>query len=296
MTVLESVPNVSEGRNAAVIARIAAAFGATARLLDVHSDADHHRSVFTLVAEPQQIVEALLQGIARSIEAIDLRSHDGIHPRVGAVDVVPVVPMSESDLPRALETAREIGERVAREHAVPVFLYGESGGGLRPAFFRRGGPGALQGRIDEGELTPDFGPAVLHPTAGAMLVGARRLLVAFNLELVGADLEDARAVAAAIRASNGGLPGVQALGLRLPRSGRIQVSLNLVDTEQARLADVVALVREEALRRGIETGAGELVGLLPERQAAPPEALGLAALPDTSILERAIAAGGRHER
>jgi glutamate formiminotransferase len=288
MVVLESVPNVSEGRDPATLAAIGEAFASGARVLDVHTDADHHRSVFTLVAEDGALTDALVAGIARAAWLIDLRAHDGIHPRVGAADVVPVVPIAPADMPRALEVARAVGRRVGEELGLPVFLYGESGGGRRPAFFRRGGPEELQRRVDAGELRPDFGPERLHPTAGAVLIGARPLLVAFNVELADGSLEDARAIAAAVRGSSGGMEGVQALGLQLLRTGRIQVSLNIIDVEKASLADVVARIRAEAARLGAAVGRGELVGLLPECAVVDPEALALDALPDDRILERRL--------
>lgn len=291
MDLLESVPNVSEGRDASVLASIERAFAAHARVLDVHTDADHHRSVFTLVARDEELAHALFGGIACAAELIDLRLHEGVHPRVGAADVVPVVPLAPEDMPRADDVARELGRRVGEELGIPVFLYGESAGGLRPAYFRRGGPDELQRRVDMGELVPDFGPRALHPTAGAVLVGARRLLVAFNMELATGGLGAAQAIAAAVRASSGGMEGVQALGLELPGSGRIQVSLNVVDVERSQLREVVAAIRAEAARLGVELGAGELVGLLPEAAVAEPAALGLVALPDDRILERRL--GGR---
>jgi len=285
---LESVPNVSEGRDPEVIAAIGAAFSGSARLLDVHSDADHHRTVYTLVGEDAALVESLFAGIRAARELVDLRRHDGIHPRVGAADVVPLVPLGRGELERARAAALALARRVGEELELPVFLYAESGGGRRPAFFRRGGPEELQRRVDAGELRPDFGPDRLHPTAGAVLVGARPLLVAFNLELEGASLEDARAIAAAVRGSSGGMEGVQALGLQLPRSGRVQVSLNIVDVEKASLAGVVARIREEAASLGVDVGRGELVGLLPECAVATPDSLALDSLPDDRILERRL--------
>ncbi|RDI75035.1 FtcD: glutamate formiminotransferase [Gaiella occulta] len=291
MTPLESVPNVSEGRDPAVVAALAAAFSGSAHLLDVHSDADHHRSVLTLVADDDALVDSLVAGIAAAASLVDLTEHTGIHPRVGAADVVPLVPL-DGDMGRARRAALEVGRRVGGELGLPVFLYGESGGGRRPAFFRRGGPDELQRRVDAGELAPDFGPARLHPTAGAVLVGARPLLVAFNLELAEDDLAAARAIAAAVRTSSGGMPGVQALGLRLPSTGTVQVSLNVIDVAAAPLADVVARVREEAAARGVTVARGELVGLLPEAAAAPAGALALEALPDDRVLERRLRALG----
>ena len=288
MLLLESVPNVSEGRDPARIAAIGEAFASGARVLDVHTDADHHRSVFTIVADDDALADALVAGIARAAELIDLGAHDGIHPRVGAADVVPIVPIAPAGLPRAIEVARRVGRRVGGELGLPVFLYAESGGGRRPAFFRRGGPEELQRRVDAGELRADFGPHRLHPTAGAVLVGARPLLVAFNIELESGSLEDACVIAAAVRGSSGGMEGVQALGLQLPRTGRIQVSLNIIDVEKASLADVVSRIRAEAALLGVTVGRGELVGLLPECAVADPEALALDALPDDRILERRL--------
>jgi len=285
---LESVPNVSEGRDLAVIAAVGQAFAGRADVLDVHSDADHHRSVYTLVADEQDIVESLFAGIAAAAELIDLREHDGIHPRIGAADVVPIVPLGTAGLDRAVDVSHELGRRLGEELELPVFLYGASGHGLRPAFFRRGGPEELQRRIDVGDVLPDFGPPRLDLRAGGVILGARLLLIAFNLELATGTLEDAQAIAAAVRESGGGMPGVQALGLLLPGSERVQVSMNVIDVEAARLADVVALVREVAASRGVEVGAGELVGLLPERALAEASLLGLDALSDDVVLERRV--------
>lgn len=287
MLPLESVPNVSEGRDASVIAALGDAFSSRARLLDVHSDADHHRSVFTLVGGEGdgELVESLLAGIARSRELVDLRRHEGVHPRVGAADVVPLVPIRPEDMPRAEAAALRLGERVGEELGLPVFLYGASGGGRRPAFFRHGGPAELQARIDAGELAPDFGPTRLDPTAGAVLVGARQPLVAFNVDLAIDDVEVAREIAAVVRESSGGFPGVQALGLRL--SGRTQVSMNLLDVERTHLHEVVATVAAEARERGVDVVGGELVGLMPASVAVAAAAapLALPALDPTRVLE-----------
>ena len=288
MTLLESVPNVSEGRDPSVIAAIGRAFGERGRVLDVHSDTDHHRSVFTIVADEGDLVETLLAGIARAAELVDLRSHDGIHPRVGAADVVPIVPLGVGEMVLATEVALVLGRRVGDEIGLPVFLYGESGDGRRPAFFRRGGPAELQRRVDAGELQPEFGPSRLDPRAGAVLIGARPLLIAFNVELQSGDLSDAQAIAAAIRESSGGMRGVQALGLLLPGSGRVQVSVNVIDVEAAPLVAVVERVREVAAARAVDVGRSELVGLLPESAVADPASLGLDALPNDRVLERRL--------
>ncbi|MFN0153688.1 MAG: glutamate formimidoyltransferase [Gaiella sp.] len=291
MLPLESVPNVSEGRNPGVVAELARAFSSgETHLLDVHSDADHHRSVFTLAGPDDALVDALLAGVAAASERIDLRRHDGIHPRVGAADVVPVVPLRPEDMQRAVEAARRVAERIGNELSLPVFLYAETGEGRRPAFFRRGGPEELQRRLDSGELAPDFGPSRLHPSAGAVLVGARKPLVAYNLELDTDDVELAREIAAAVRASSGGLPGVQAIGLLLGTTGRAQVSMNLIDPEATRLVTAVQEVRARAAERGVAIARGELVGLLPaaEVAAAAADPLALPGLAADRILEAAV--------
>jgi glutamate formiminotransferase len=260
--VLESVPNFSEGRDADVVEALRSALAGPARLLDVHVDADHHRSVFTLVGEHEQLVDSLLAGIAVARDRIDLRRHEGAHPRTGAADVVPVVPLRPGEMGAARDTALALGRRIGEDLDLPVFLYGESGSGRGPAFFRRGGPAGLQQRIEAGELEPDFGPRELHPTAGGVIVGARRPLIAFNVDLRGS-VEVAREVAALVRERGGGFPGVRALGLDLPRAGVSQVSMNVEDWEAAALHEIVARVAAEAEARGAEVLGSELVGLMP---------------------------------
>jgi glutamate formiminotransferase len=260
---LETVPNFSEGRDEETIDGLAAALSAHARLLDVHVDTDHNRSVFTLVGDEEGLLTALVAGIAFARERIDLRRHHGVHPRVGAADVVPLVPLRPDDMPRARATALQVGERLGEDLGLPVFLYGELGGGRGPAFFRRGGPVELQRRVDAGELAPDFGPGRLHPRSGAVLVGARRPLIAFNVNLRAPDVEVAREIAGVVRESGGGLPGVRALGLDLPRAGLVQVSMNVEDYEAAALHDILARIESEASARGVEVVGSELVGLMP---------------------------------
>jgi glutamate formiminotransferase len=264
---LESVPNFSEGRDSATIEALGNALGERAELLDVHADADHNRSVFTLVGDESQLVDALLAGISCARERIDLRNHEGAHPRIGAADVVPLVPIADGDMPRAREAGRELARRIGDELELPVFLYGALSPGLGPAFFRKGGPEKLQRRIDEGELEPDYGPKRLDESAGGVLVGARRPLIAFNVNLRGS-LEGARAIAAAVRESGGGFPGVRALGLDLPSTGLVQVSMNVEDWEAAALHDIVSRIDEEARARGAEVIRSELVGLMPAGAAA----------------------------
>src|SRR5262249_2155320 len=224
--------------------------------------------------QPDELVEALLAGIGCAKERIDLRRHEGAHPRIGAADVVPVVGVRPEDMERAEATASELARRVGKELGLPVFLYSEGRG---PAFFRRGGPQELEQRLDAGELAPDFGPARLDPSAGAVLVGARRPLIAFNVVLQTDDLEIAREIAAVVREAGGGFPGVRALGFALPSRGVVQVSMNVEDPERVALYEVVARVRKEAAARGVEAGGAGLVGLLPASAAAEAarDALGL---------------------
>jgi glutamate formiminotransferase/glutamate formiminotransferase/formiminotetrahydrofolate cyclodeaminase len=265
---LESVPNFSEGRDRAAIDAIGAALSARARLLDVHADPDHNRSVFTLVAEDGQLVEALVAGIAVARERIDLRRHEGAHPRIGAADVVPVVPLRPEDTQRARAAALELARRIGDELALPVFVYGELAPGRGPAFFRQGGTDELARRLAASELTPDFGPPELDPGAGGVIVGARRPLIAFNVDLRGATAEDARAIASIVRERDGGFPGVRALGLDLPGAGRVQVSMNVEDWEASALHEILARIEAEAAVRGVQVAGSELVGLMPAGAAA----------------------------
>jgi glutamate formiminotransferase len=261
---LESVPNISEGRDAAALAALREAFSGPARLLDVHADGDHHRSVFTLVGTGEELVETLVAGIRCAAERIDLRRHSGAHPRIGAADVVPLVPLSPADEEDAREAALVLADRVAGELHLPVFFYGRLTDDLRePAFFRRGGPEELQRRIEAGELRPDRGPEELHPTAGGVLVGVRRPLVAFNVNLRSDEVEAAREIARLVRERDGGFRGVRALGLDLPRAGLVQVSMTVTDWQAAALHEIVHRIVAEAEARGIEVAGSELVGLMP---------------------------------
>ncbi|MBA2642545.1 MAG: glutamate formimidoyltransferase [Actinobacteria bacterium] len=285
---LEAVPNVSEGRDASAILAIGRELASHARLLDVHSDADHHRTVYSLVGEPAELVASLVSGVAAACELIDLRLHEGVHPRVGAADVVPLVYLHAGDAELARGAALEVAARIGEEIGLPVFLYGDVGAGRRPALFRRGGLAALDRRVAAGELVPEFGPARVGQRSGAVLVGARKPLVAYNVDLATDELELAREIAAAVRESSGGIAGVQAIGLRLPQSGRVQVSMNLLDLERAALHDVVAAVASEAAARGIAVAGGELVGLVPESvlQAARAAGVQVAGVDESRVLER----------
>jgi glutamate formiminotransferase len=284
---LEAVPNFSEGRDRLTIEAIGEALADSARVLDVHSDADHNRSVYTLVGSEEELVASLLGGIETARERIDLRRQDGAHPRIGAADVVPIVPIREGDAGRAEATALGLAQRVGEDLGLPVFLYGDVTPGLGPSFFRRGGPAELQRRLDAGELAPDFGPARLDERAGGVLVGSRPPLIAFNVNLAGDDLEAAQGVARAVRERDGGFPGVRALGLRLPRAGHVQVSLNIEDWRAAPLHEVVAAVDREASARGLTVTGSELVGLLPAGAAvaAAGSLLGVTGLDPSHVLE-----------
>jgi glutamate formiminotransferase len=259
---LLAVPNVSEGRDLAALDAIGAAFEAgNARLLDRHTDPDHHRSVFTLAGEPGALATAVLEGARAAVERVDLTTHDGVHPRVGAVDVSPIVHLSDADRGAACAEALVLADSLGSTLGLPVYLYGALAQGRTRAELRKGGPEALIQRT-----APDFGPRKLHPTAGATLVAARPPLVAFNVE-IDATLHDARDIAARIREGGPeGLPGVRAIGLRMQRGGLTQVSTNLEGATTTRQ------VVEAVARHARVTGA-ELVALAPASALAdfPPE-------------------------
>jgi glutamate formiminotransferase / 5-formyltetrahydrofolate cyclo-ligase len=258
VTTLLAVPNVSEGRDAAALERLGAAFGP--RLLDVHADPDHNRSVFTLAGEPGRLADAVLGGARAVVSEVDLERHDGVHPRIGVLDVAPVVYLSERDRGAAGAEALVLADRLGEELELPVFLYGGLAGGRTRAEIRRGGPAALAERLRAGELRPDFGPGRLHPTAGAVLVSARPPLIAFNVELSPpATVQDAQRIAALIReGGTEGLESVRAIGLWLARDGVAQVSMNVEDHHATPLAAVVAAIGKHA-----NVAGAELVGLAP---------------------------------
>jgi glutamate formiminotransferase len=291
---LEAVPNFSVGRDRAVLAAIRAAIEGHARVLDVHADPDHNRSVFTCVGAADELVDGLEAGIAVAAQRIDLAAHEGVHPRVGAADVVPIVRFREGD-PEPARVAHALGERIGRL-GIPVLGYAELGEGRRPAFLRAGGTDGLAAKLAGGEAVPLYGPAQLHPAAGAVLLGVRPPLVAFNVDLRTGDADVARAIAAAVRERDGGLPGVQALGLGLEATGRAQVSMNLIDVAATPLHAVVAEVARLAAERGVEVERGELVGLMPAATAAAAAgaALAIDGMAADRVLE--VAAGGEFGR
>jgi glutamate formiminotransferase / 5-formyltetrahydrofolate cyclo-ligase len=256
---LLAYPNISEGRDADAIARIGAAFGPG--LLDVHSDIDHHRSAYTVAGEPGALAQAVARGAAAAVALVSIDAHEGVHPRVGALDVAPIIYLSEEDRGAACAEALVLADLLADEVGLPVFLYGLLAGGRTRAELRRGGPAELARRMAAGELKPDFGRSTLHPSAGAVLVAARPPLVAFNVELAPpATVADAKRIAALIRESGEeGLPGLRAIGLWLAQSGLAQVSTNVEDHRAVPLAAVVA-----AVARHMPVAGVELVGLSPE--------------------------------
>ena len=268
MSLVECIPNVSEGRRAEVLDALAGVFAARdgVRLLHVHPDVDHNRTVYTVVGEPAALLESIEELYAQAVTSIDLRLHRGVHPRVGAVDVCPFVPLPEhgSSMDECVELARQLGERVASRHDLPVWLYREAATAesrrdlvtLRGAQFE-----GLADKLADPPWRPDFGPPRPHPTAGATVVGARGPLVAYNVVLDSSDVEIARRVAAVVRASSGGLPGIRAMGVKLGSRNLVQVSMNVEDPEHTPVCVAFAHVRKEAAAHGVEVLETELVGL-----------------------------------
>ncbi len=292
LEVLECVPNVSEGRDPGGIEAMAGAVRAVAgvRLADVHTDPDHHRSVFTLLGAPAAVESAALALAEVALGAIDMATHRGVHPRMGALDVLPFVPLRGISMKEAVMIAHRVGRTLADRFALPVFFYAEAA--LAPdrkvlSVIRRGGYEGLPRKLADPAWKPDAGPARFDPRSGATAVGARSILVAFNIWLESSDLEAARAIARVVRESSGGLPAVQAMGLPLARRGIVQVSLNLLDYRRTPLPRVFERVRDEAARRGISVQRSELVGLAPRDAfaGAAPESLALPDFTPTKFLE-----------
>lgn len=265
MPLVECVPNFSEGQRADVIAALAEAIRSVpVALLDVSSDADHNRTVITFAGEPEPVCEAMLSAARVAIERIDLSQHKGVHPRIGAVDVIPFIPLRDISLAECAALARAFGRRLAQALDIPVYLY--EAAALRPdrvnlANVRNLGYEALQSAIHTPERAPDFGPARLT-SAGAVAVGARGLLIAFNAYLDTDDVAIADAIAQSIRASGGGLPYLKALGLLV--GGQAQVSMNVIDYRQTSLFVIMDALRGEAAKHGVSITHTELVGLVPQ--------------------------------
>lgn len=266
---LEAVPNVSEGRDGRVIEELAAAIRSApgVRLLHLTSDPDHNRTVFTFVSDdPEALETAVLALYAAAVPRIDLRSHRGEHPRVGAVDVCPFVPLEGSTMEQAVELSRRVAARVADRFEIPVYLYEYSATSPERRELPRIRSGGFEGfpaRIATPEWKPDFGPATVHPTAGVTVIGARVPLIAFNVQLATDSLEIAGKIARSVREISGGLRLVRALPIRLANRGIVQVSMNLLDYRQTSIHRAFEVVRGEAERWGVEILSTEIVGLVP---------------------------------
>jgi len=267
---VESVPNISEGRDQAVIAKLTAGLQAVPQvaLLDVHVDPDHHRSVFTMVGEPEAMGTALFRLVQQAQQLLDIRKHQGEHPRIGVVDVVPWIPLQGVTMEDCVMYAEDLGARVGQELEIPVYLYEQASrvpSRAKLETIRRGGLSNLQARMKtDSEWQPDYGPPLIHQTAGAIAVGARFFLIAFNVVLQSDELEVAGHIAKAIRTSSGGLPSVKAMGVPLLSRQLVQVSMNLTDFRETSLRMAFEAVKREAHRYGVEIIESEIVGLVPQ--------------------------------
>lgn len=286
---VECVPNFSEGRRPEIVRQIACAITAVkpACVLDMHIDPDHNRSVITFVAPPEKIVAAAVNAVRRASELIDMRIHKGEHPRLGATDVLPFVPIRGVTMDDCVRIAHEAGSIIARDLSIPVYFYERAA--LRPERVnledvRRGALELLREQITTNpERAPDTGPNQVHESAGAIAVGARPFLIAFNVILRSDDIAVARQIARTVRASNGGLPFVKALGFRLHTRGLVQVSMNLVNYEVTGMTAASEAVHREADRLGVEIEGTEIVGLVPKDAVAPSSTI-----PESKILEHQI--------
>lgn len=292
---IESVPNVSEGHDQRLIAAIARAVEAGgALLLDSSADPSHNRAVFTMAGEANAIVDSLLRLVETTVAHVDLRTHRGVHPRIGAVDVIPLIPLAGASMTECIELSHVLGRAVADTFQVPVYLYEHSA--TRPERrrleqIRRGNFEGLAEKMTRAEWAPDYGPAAPHPTAGATVVGARMPLVAYNVNLDSTDVDVARAIAVAVRESSGGLPCVKALGLPLLHRNVAQVSMNLTDFTRTSVQAAFDAVEQEATARGVRVLESELIGLIPAAalEGTTPERLRLTGFTRSQILEQRIA-------
>jgi glutamate formiminotransferase len=298
---IECVPNFSEGRNPHIVDALERTFASVPGVLILHrtSDADHNRSVITVAGPGEALLEASVRAAAKALELIDLNQHRGVHPRVGALDVLPFVPLGGTSMEECVKLAHEAGRRIWEELKVPIYFY--EAAALRPdrvklEEVRRGQFEGLReiALIDESRQ-PDLGGPGLHPTAGAVIVGARKILVAYNINLRSADLELARDIARRIRESSGGLQGVKALGLPLASRGLVQISMNLTDVDRTPLRVVYAEVERLAAARGVEIEESELIGLLPRSalEGAEASALRLKEFDAQRVIENRVSAALR---
>lgn len=292
---IESVPNVSEGHDAAVVTALAQAVRAGGSLLlDYSADPSHNRSVFTMAGDAAAIEQSLLQLVGTAVTHVDLRTHRGVHPRIGAVDVVPLIPLAGATMEECVELSHRVGRAIARTFGIPVYLYEHSASQperRRLEQIRRGNFEGLAAKMTQPGWAPDFGPSAPHPTAGATVVGARMPLIAYNVNLDSTDVAVARAVAAAVRESSGGLPCVKALGLPLLHRNVAQVSMNLTDFSRTSVQTAFDAVEREANARGVRVLESELIGLIPAAALEGTSAgqLRLTGFSRSQILEERIA-------
>ena len=273
MTIIEAVPNISEGRRLNIIEKIADKIHnlPNSRLLHYSPDASHNRTVFTLVGSPSGLTKAILQLYETTIQLIDLREHYGEHPRFGVVDVVPFVPIQEASTSDCIKLARKLGQLIATQFKIPIYLYEAAASEINNRALEDIRRDQIKGTLDRKHkqlYIPDFGPNAPHPTAGISAIGVRELLIAFNINLKTCDLQIAKQIAQTIRARNNGLPNVKAIGIRIADRNMVQVSINLTDYKQTPLYLVFDTVKEEAERYGVEVAESEIVGLVPARALA----------------------------
>jgi glutamate formiminotransferase/formiminotetrahydrofolate cyclodeaminase len=295
--IIACVPNFSEGRDRTIVQALIDAVTSTTGvvLLDHSMDADHHRSVLTFCGVPDAIVEAAFRAVQIATDLIDLRTHDGVHPRIGATDVVPFIPIRDTTMQDCIQLARRLGEQVGRELEIPVFLYERAAGhadhGPLEAVRRGGLDGVAFRMASDPDWIPDFGPPRLHKSAGAIAIGARPPLIAYNVNLCSTDVDQARAIARAVRQSSGGLPHVKAIGVELSSRGMVQVAMNLTDYLVTPLMTAFEAVKTEAAARGVEVAGSELIGLAPQAalDQAAAVSLQLDRLDSTQVLETRIA-------
>ena len=298
MSLIECIPNISEGRRTEVLDACASAIRRTGvRLLDVKPDAAHNRTVYSFAGQPGPVRDAALALFACALEAIDLRQHSGEHPRIGAVDVVPFVPIEGATMADCVALARDVGAAVASRHNLPVFLYEEAA--ASPARrnledIRRGEFEGLAAKLQDPAWRPDFGPATPHPSAGASVVGARMALIAYNINLATDRLDVAKKIATAIRQSSGGFRFVKAMGIALEDRRIVQVSMNLTNFEKTPIFRVFETVKREAARYGVNILESEIVGLVPAAALAMSAAwyLQLEGFSDQQILETRLRTSG----
>jgi glutamate formiminotransferase / formiminotetrahydrofolate cyclodeaminase len=294
---VECVPNFSEGRDQGTVLALIDAVTSTAdvTLLDHSMDTDHHRSVLTFCGPPDAIVEAAYRAVRLATELIDLRTHVGVHPRIGATDVVPFIPIRGTTMEDCVQLAKRLGKRVGHELEIPVFLYERAAGHADHApleSVRRGGLEGLAFRMEsDPDWIPDFGPPRLHERAGAIAIGARPLLIAYNVNLCSRDVEQARSIARAVRHSSGGLPSIKAIGVALSSRGMVQVAINVTDYLVTPILTVFQRVKAEAATRNIDVAGSELIGLAPQAalDQAAAVSLQLDRLDSSQVLETRIA-------